>query len=89
MKLPRHHSCSIEHNPHKAVYYNVLQHIEMCDHYKECVTPEDLAICIEKDEIWHFQWYPRTPISFELVISYSLERCLELAREISGELYDY
>lgn len=86
MKLPKHHSLSIEHNPHKSSYQTILQYIETWDHLKDCITPEDLVICIERNELWHFQWYPNTPISFELILSYSFERCLEL---INQELYDY
>ncbi len=86
MKLPKHHTLSIEHNPHKSGYETVQKYIENWDHLKDSISKEDLAICIEKDELWHFQWYPNTPISFNVVLSYSFERCLELSAE---ELYDY
>ena len=86
MKLPKHHILSIEHNPHKSSYETVQQYLDNYDHLKALIIEEDLKICIESNELWQIQWYPFTPISFNVVISYSLERCLELINE---ELYDY
>lgn len=86
MKLPKHYTITIEHNPHKSCYNNVQEYIDMWDHFIDCITPEDLKICIQRNELWSVQWYPNTPISFTLILSYSLERCLELCNE---ELYDY
>jgi hypothetical protein len=82
MKFPKHLTMSIHHNDHKNVYESILQFIERNEWLRECITKEDLIICIEKDELWEIQWYPTTPISFNKVMSFSLERCLELVNEI-------
>lgn len=79
MKFPKHVSLSIQHNPHKDSYESVLEYLESNDLFMEDLAEEDLVKCIERDELWSIQWYPITPISFYMVISYSLERCLELA----------
>ncbi len=86
MKFPKHHTLSIEHNPHKSSYESIRQYLDTYEHLQGAISAEDLIICIERDELWHFQWYPHTPISFNVILSYSLERCIELANE---ELYDY
>ena len=82
MKFPKHYTLSIEHNPHKSFYETVKRYIDDYEHLKEAITDEDLAICIERDELWSLQWYPITPISSYIIASYSLERCLELSNEI-------
>lgn len=86
MKLPKHYILSIEHNPHKSFYQTVEEYIYNFDRFKSCITEEDFVICVDRDELWYIQWYPNTPISFNLVISYSLERCIEIINE---DLYDY
>jgi hypothetical protein len=86
MKFPKHLNLSITHNPHKNYYQTVLQYLEDDDISKKSITKEDLCICIETDELWELQWYPSSPISFFKILSYSLQRCLELAQE---SRYDY
>jgi len=86
IKIPKHLSMTIEHNPHKAIYESVQSYIDNYEHLKTSVISEDLKICSERDEIWELRWYPATPTSFYIIISYSLERCLELA---NSEKYDH
>ncbi len=85
MQFPKNLSMSIDHNNHKNFYQNIETYFSNYDFFKDCISQEDLKICIEKDELWELQWYPNTPISFYKVISYSLERCLELANEIESK----
>ncbi len=88
MKLPKHYTLSIEHNPHKICYETVEKYIDHYEHLQEAISQEDLKICKERDELWQLQWYPDTPIGFHVILSYSLQRCLELS-ECEWECYDY
>lgn len=78
--FPRHFTLNIEHNPHKSNYQTIEEYIENLD-LKDAITAEDLKKCKEMDSLWHFQWYPDTPIGFHVILAYSLERCLELSKE--------
>lgn len=81
-EFPSHLTLTIEHNNHKNTYSSIQQYLNDNDILKECILFEDLEICIRLDELWELRWYPSTPIGFHHIISYSLERCLELAKEI-------
>ena len=82
MDFPKHLTMNICKNNHKNYYESIEQYFESFDKFKDDISEEDLKICIDKDELWEFQWYPDTPMGFHKVISYSLERCLKLAKEI-------
>lgn len=86
MKLPKHQSLFIEHNPHKSFYQSVQQYLDEFEITEDHISKEDRDMCIRRNELWRLQYYPLSPISFGLIFSYSLERCLELCDE---ELYDY
>lgn len=80
IEFPKHHILSINHNEHKSCYQTVGMYLDDNEMYKDCITPDDLKICIERNELWELRWYPITPISFYHICSYSLERCLEIAK---------
>lgn len=81
MRLPD-HACSLtlEHNPNRDFYQTVAEHIAdgRCDH--AVFKDEDAKRrCIEANELWTLQWYPRTPIGFIAVAAPTLAELLELA----------
>ena len=76
MKWPKHHQMTITHNEHHTNYESVEQYLERSEHIS--ISEEDKQECIRLGEIWEVQWYPRTPISFHCVGSYSLEKCIEI-----------
>lgn len=82
MKFPKHITLSIDHNNHKNYYQTINEYFKDNDFFLNCISEEDLKICLEKDELWEIQFYPHTPSSFHKVISYSLERCLDIANSI-------
>lgn len=78
MKLPKHISLTIAHNPH-AVYYESVEDYLARDHVD--VSPEDRAEMVRTGEVWEIHWYPDTPIGFCCIAAATLERALEIANE--------
>lgn len=88
MKLPKHISLIIRHNPHRADYRTVEHWL---DDYlasatlgtgftaDEAIRPEDLAAIRASGEIWTIAWCPDTPVGSCEVVAATLERALELA----------
>ncbi len=76
MKLPRHINVTIEHQPHATSYQTVK---EWLAEYPGEFEDADRAQMVETGEVWTIQWYPNTPVGFEIVAAASLERALELA----------
>jgi hypothetical protein len=76
VKLPKHVTLNISHQPHLAVYETVEEWLstDFAD-----VTPEDRAEMLTTGEVWVVQWYPDTPVGFCAVAAASLERALALA----------
>lgn len=83
MEFPKHMSLHISHNPHKEYYETVKQYLDNYEQFRDCISKEDLEICIKENELWELHWYPNTPIVFHKIHSYSLKRCLELAKNIA------
>ena len=78
MRFPPSIHFSLSHNRHKVYYESVAEYLARdADLYE--TSPEDEAAMVATDEIWELQWYPRTPIGFNLVVAPTLERVLELA----------
>ena len=76
------HKCGLflTHNEHKD-YYETVE--EWLNSMSQCPwdfrDEESLKRCIETNEIWTLQFYPRTPIAFEAYAAPTLEELLELA----------
>lgn len=82
------HACSLslEHNGHKGYYETVEDYIKgIEDHDLDIDWSSETARarCIETNEVWELQWYPNTPIGFNLVMGPTLEEVLE-----KGKTYD-
>jgi len=87
MKLPRHISMRISHNPHAGDYQPLEEwlhlqiYLEACAGFSqdEFVSPADLAEILSRGEVWEINWNPDTPVGSCTVIAATLERALELA----------
>jgi hypothetical protein len=88
LKLPRHISLSIQHNPHRGDYRTIERWVE--DHLlastagtgftaDEVIRPEDRAAILATGEVWVISWCPETPVGSCEVVAATLERALELA----------
>ena len=91
MKLPKHLSCHIDHNDHKAGYETVEQYIsdEMFH-----ITDEDWATetsrqrAIETDSLWSIQIYPSNSISFYKIYGAELQEVVDSINEALKEPND-
>jgi hypothetical protein len=79
MKLPKHISLSIQHNPHNAMYASIAEYADQCDYDDSWASPESKELAIRAGELWVIQWYPDTPVGFCVVLAHSLEAALEAA----------
>lgn len=76
MIWPKHHSLLIEHNPHKDSYQTVEAYLLEYESIEQ-MNYEDYNKCLELNELWTCQFYPRTPISFIHIIVPTWERLIE------------
>jgi len=78
MKLPKHLTLTLEHNPHKAYYETVQDYVGRDrDLAGDWVSPEEREKAFESQELWTVQWYPQTPVGFNYLQASSLEALLE------------
>lgn len=85
--FPKHEaSLHIDHNQHKAYYEKIEDYIRDIEQNRR-VTDEDWATptskerCLKNDTIWELQWYPNTPVGFNIVYGATLEECIKKANE--------
>ena len=78
------------HNQHKDYYETVTQHLEEYPGFDDdnFVSKEDRQKCIDTDELWELQWYPKTPVGFYKVCGSTLEIVLERAMAIDKTLQE-
>jgi len=80
VKLPKHISLIIEHQPHSALYETVEQWLATNDDRDMAdLEPEDREEILRTGELWVVHWYPDTPVGSCAVAAATLERALELA----------
>lgn len=75
---------SINHNQHKTANETAENYINGNASYYSADTfasAEDRAKCIETNELWTVHWYPRTPISFEVVNGSTLAIVMDVIAE--------
>ncbi len=86
MNLPK-HACGLylTHNEHKD-YYETLE--TWLDGRAETAPPfasdEARAKAMATDDVWVLQWYPRTPVGFNLIAAPTLEELLAFAAEVEA-----
>ena len=74
MIFPKHLTLTLTHNEHKNYYQTVQESIDMKDHgYTEWVSPEQREKAIDTDECWTLQWYPDTPVGFNILSAADLD----------------
>lgn len=80
-RFPEHISLSLEHNPHKGCYETAEYYLKNSLSYGELheyISDDEFKKCIETDEIWIIQLYPKNPTSFKLGIASSFEKAMEV-----------
>ena len=74
--LPAHKGgLTITHNENASYHKTVetyLCHQEVDSIPLNFSSPEDKAIAIKNNELWTLQWYPDTPVGFQLICASSL-----------------
>lgn len=77
------HKCGLHltHNQHKDYYQRIDQYVsaEIADNFKDDAARQR---AIASDEVWELQWYPRTPVGFNLIAAPTLAEALAWASEI-------
>lgn len=69
--LPAHEaSLHLEHNPHKAYYITVEQHME--DGLADWISEEEKQKAIATQDYWVLQWYPRSPVFFLIATRHTI-----------------
>jgi len=84
-KWPDHKgSLHITHNPHRNNYETIEDY---CEFRKadddDWATPTSRQRAIETDNLWEVQWYPNTPVGFNVRYGVSLEEILDSIKENS------
>lgn len=77
----------LTHNEHKNCYISVEEHCQFGGDlgHEDFVDEEDFRRACETDELWELQWYPDTPVGFNLCRASSLDRLIDLVKKVSGE----
>ena len=89
MDLPKHEaSLHITHNLHKDYYQTVEEYLAQGSKYEEelydedeWLSPEDRQKCIDTNDLWELQWYPRTPVGFCLLYGSDIDELLKKSKE--------
>jgi hypothetical protein len=79
VKLPRHISLTIEHNPHAVYYQSVPQYIDDTD--IDFISDAEREKAVATNDMWEMRWYPDTPVGFCTLAASTLDALLERARE--------
>ena len=86
IKFPK-HDCELilNHNQCRSYYETVAQYVAEDEgrpenqQYLEWVSPEQRQKAIDTNEIWVLQWYPNTPIGFNVLAACDLNVLLKAA----------
>jgi len=81
--LPPHKAgLTIEHNPQCVNYETVAAWLEnMREGEPDWSSPEARQRAIDADDVWVMQWYPYTPVGFNMVAAPTLAELLAFAAE--------
>jgi hypothetical protein len=86
MWLPPHEAgLYLSHNDQRSMYRTVQQELEAIDHLNDddvWPSAEAKQRAIDTDSMWKLQWYPDTPVGFNVVCAPTLEELLALARKV-------
>jgi hypothetical protein len=80
MIFPKHKAgLYITHNDHLASYDSVKDYMERIGYEDTFISHEEYEKAIELNDYWCIQWYPETPIGFNVVCATTFEKALEYA----------
>lgn len=84
MNLPP-HKCGLflSHNEHKDYYESAEEWLIERSVQPAWESEEHRRRAIESDEIWVLQWYPETPVGFNIVAAPTLEELLAFAGTVN------
>lgn len=86
MNFPPHAAAlHLTHNDHKSYYQTVAESVGRQDHgYRDndWVSDEQKAKAIQTNDCWTLQWYPNTPVGFNLMSAADLDVLLAEAGKI-------
>lgn len=81
MKFPAHKaSLHLSHNEHKSNYETVEDYVK----FRQCdncwISSQERRKAIIEQDFWTLQWYPDTPVGFNLLLAHDLEELLKYAQ---------
>jgi hypothetical protein len=80
--LPKHKSgLYLTHNEHKDVYEDATTFYD----FDDFVSKEELNKAIKEDSVWKLQWYPHTPIAFNVICASSLAAIEQAVKELEEQ----
>jgi hypothetical protein len=81
--LPKHEaSLHITHNQHKAYYEPIEEYLRDRNiDDEDWATPTSKERAIQTNNLWELQWYPNTPVGFNIVYGATLEEVIKKANE--------
>ena len=89
MWLPPHEAgLYLTHNANRGCYRTVAEELQVIDHLNDddvWGSTEAKQRAIDTNEMWQLQWYPNTPVGFNVVCAPTLEEVLALARKVCDE----
>jgi hypothetical protein len=74
------HKCGLylTHNEHRDYYEKLEDFIKERDYLEDFVSVEQYEKALKEDSLWVLQWYPNTPVGFQVKCACDLN---ELLRE--------
>lgn len=81
MKLPKHISLTLEHNPHEISYEKVETYIHHSEWDEDFVSEEEKQLAIKNNDYWVATWYPSTPVGHCQISAHNLEVLLKYLSE--------
>ena len=91
IEFPKHKAgMFVSHNEHLNNYETVIEHLQHAawseggsEAYdpEEWVSREDFYLACSTNEMWSCQWYPDTPIGFNVVYGSTFDKMLEATKK--------
>jgi hypothetical protein len=79
IQWPKHEaSLHLSHNPHKSNYETVEQYAKWRElDNEDWASEEQKNKAIATNDVWELQWYPNTPIGFNIMLAADLDVLLD------------
>lgn len=81
--LPEHEaSLHIQHNAHKGNYETIEAYTDWCKvHDEDWATPTSKQRAIATDSLWEIQWYPNSPVGFNVIYGATLQEVISASTD--------